>query len=525
MATTTPPLPAVRCRCPRCTIRGLIGPVLLITIGVLFLLGQLRSDPWFWGKTWPVILLVFGALKVAAALASSEGHVGTNAARPRRRSSIFGGVLLLVMGTIFLIQNFHGDFGFLEIFLKWWPLLLILWGVAKLFDRAAAQHTGEEPPRTITGGETGLVIVLIVLAVGVGTAYRFHNGGYGSMDFPGTSEYSFTQDVPVKDVAANSRIAIRTERGDVVVRAEDVATIQVLVKTRARGWNESQARHLSEGISVAIEPDGDGYEIRPRGQGNRVSVDLEVHVPRQATIAARTSRGGIQITGILNNVAVTTGRGDVEIREAGKNVDVDVRHGDVKIAGVKGDVKVVGTGRDVDISNVAGSASVDGEFYDPIRLEKISKGVHYLSQRSDLTVTQVAGRVELTSGALEITDAAGNLNLKTREKDITIENVVGRARIENRNGDVNLRFAQVPKEDVEVINQSAGITLTLPAKSSFEIHAETRSGDINSDFDEPPVTKVSDDRGNSRLDGKVGGRGPQIRLKTTYGAITIRKAS
>lgn len=524
MATTTP-LPPARCRCPRCMIRGLTGPVALITIGVLFLLGQTHLELSFWEKTWPIILLVFGGLKLAEAVASSAGHVGVGpAARPRRRS-IFGGVLLLVVGLIFLLQNFHGDIGLLDLFWRWWPLVLILAGVAKLLDRLAAQRTGEEPPRTITGGEILLIGVLILLGLGVGSAYHFRNGGYFPAEFPGTNEYSFSSDVPLKNVAPNSHISIRTQRGDVVVRAEDASTIQILVKTRARAWNESQARHLSEGVSVVVAPDGDGYEIRPQGEGNRVAVDLEVHVPRQATIVARTGRGDVQVTGIVNNVTATTGRGDIEIREAGKDVNVDVRHGDVKIAGAKGDVKVAGSGRDVDISDVAGSASVDGEFYDPIRLEKISKGVHYLSQRSDLTVTQVAGRVELTSGALEITDAAGNLNVKTREKDITVENIGGRARIENRNGEVNLRFAQAPKEDVEVINQSAAITLTLPAKSSFEIHAETRSGDINSDFDEPPVTKVSDERGNTRLDGKVGSRGPQIRLKTTYGAITIRKAS
>lgn len=521
MATTNP---TARCRCPRCMVRELTGPVILITIGLLFLLGQVHPALSFWEKTWPIVLLVFGALKLGEALASSEGHAGTSATvRPRRRS-VFGGVLLLLMGLIFLAQNFRGDFGFLELFWRWWPLLLILWGMAKLLDRLAAQHTGEGPPRTITGGEIFLAGVLILLGLGVGAAYHVRNGPYAPIEFPGLNEYSFSQDVAVKSVPANSRISIRTQRGDVVVRAEDAAAIQVLVKTRARGWNENQARRLSEEVSVAIAPDGDGYEIRPQGEGNRVSVDLEVHVPRQASIVARTGRGDVQVTGIVNNVSASSGRGDVEIRDAGGDVDVDVRHGDVKITGAKGDVKLAGSGRDVDISSVAGSASVDGEFYDPIRLEKIAKGVHYLSQRTDLTVTQVAGRVELTAGGLEITDAPGNLNLKTREKDITAENLGGRVRIENRNGNISLRFAQPPKEDVEVVDQSAGITLTLPAKSSFEIHAEARSGDIDSDFDEPSVTKISDDHGNSRLDGKVGARGPQIHLKTTYGSISIRKA-
>jgi DUF4097 and DUF4098 domain-containing protein YvlB len=492
---------------------------------LLFLIGQARPGLWFWGKTWPIVLLVWGVLKLGEALASSEGHIGTDAAvRPRRRS-VFGGVLLILMGLVFLAQNFHGDFGFMGIFWKWWPLLLILAGVSKLLDRLAARRTVEVPPHTITGGELGLIVILILLGLGVGAAHRFQNGGYGAVEFPGSNEYSFSQDVPVKSVPANSHISIRTQRGDVVVRAEEVAAIQVIVKTRARGWSEDQARRLSSAVRVAIAPDGDGYEVRPKGEGNRVSVDLEVHVPRQAMIVARTERGAVQVTGILNSVSVTSGRGDVEVRDAGGDVDVNTRHGDVKIAGANGDVKLSGSGRDVDISDVAGSASVDGEFYDPIRLEKIAKGVHYLSQRTDLTVTQVTGRVELTSGGLEVTDAPGNLNLKTREKDITVENLGGRVRIENRNGNVTVRFAQPPKDDVEVMNQSAGITVTLPAKSSFDVHAEAKSGDIDSEFDVPSVTKISDNHGNTKLDGTVGTRGPQIRLKTTYGSISIRKAS
>jgi Domain of unknown function (DUF5668) len=68
---------ALRCSCQRCSIRGLMGPAILITIGVLFLVQQ-----WHWayrfGRTWPVILLVIGAVKLAEALASDTGHGSQN---------------------------------------------------------------------------------------------------------------------------------------------------------------------------------------------------------------------------------------------------------------------------------------------------------------------------------------------------------------------------------------------------------------------------------------------------------------
>ncbi len=64
---------SIRCRCQRCMIRGLMGPAILITIGALFLFGR---ESWMWGihRTWPVILLVIGVIKLAEALASTEGH-------------------------------------------------------------------------------------------------------------------------------------------------------------------------------------------------------------------------------------------------------------------------------------------------------------------------------------------------------------------------------------------------------------------------------------------------------------------
>jgi len=65
-----------QCPCRRCRSRGLMGPAVLITIGVLFLVGRLG-----WGyqfrELWPVLLIVIGAVKLFESMASTEGHVGS----------------------------------------------------------------------------------------------------------------------------------------------------------------------------------------------------------------------------------------------------------------------------------------------------------------------------------------------------------------------------------------------------------------------------------------------------------------
>jgi cell wall-active antibiotic response 4TMS protein YvqF len=64
-----------RCTCPRCTIRGLMGPAIIITIGILLLLDQTRGNFFDFGNTWPVILLVIGLVSLASALAPMTGHI------------------------------------------------------------------------------------------------------------------------------------------------------------------------------------------------------------------------------------------------------------------------------------------------------------------------------------------------------------------------------------------------------------------------------------------------------------------
>jgi len=63
-----------RCQCPRCRARRITGPAVLVTIGVLFLLETLGHLGF--GRTWPILLLVIGAIQLFQHSASNEGHIG-----------------------------------------------------------------------------------------------------------------------------------------------------------------------------------------------------------------------------------------------------------------------------------------------------------------------------------------------------------------------------------------------------------------------------------------------------------------
>ena len=68
------------CSCPRCRCSGYIGPTVLITLGVLFLIDQ--YSVWSIGRTWPILLIVIGIVLLARRNASTEGHVDVSQIGP-----------------------------------------------------------------------------------------------------------------------------------------------------------------------------------------------------------------------------------------------------------------------------------------------------------------------------------------------------------------------------------------------------------------------------------------------------------
>jgi Putative adhesin/Domain of unknown function (DUF5668) len=446
--------------------------------------------------------------------------------RPRG-SSIFSGLILIFVGTLLLLHNYRGyDLG--DAFKHWWPLILVVWGAVKLYERAAANRSGDPSAARITAGEIFLVVGLLCL-MGVVVGVDTIKGVIDKKHIDWGNSFDFDLDGVTKKVPPDARIVIRGMQGDISVRASDDDELRAAGKKKARAWNESDAERIAKAIGIEITQNGDGYEVHPtgiRGGESRLGVDLDVSVPKKAQITVRNEKGDVSVSDLTSPVSINETNGDVEVRDTTGDVSVDTRKGDVKISDIKGNVKIAGRGGEVNVTSATGGLTLEGEFYGPIRADKIAKGMRFISQRTDLTLTQLTGHLEAGSGNLEIVDAPGNLILRTSSYDVNVENAGGKVKVDNRNGNIEVRFSSPPKEDIEITNSNAPISLSLPASSSFEIVADCHSGDIDSEFEADGLNKTSTHKGDSRLEGKYGsGRGPRITLKTSYGSISLHKTS
>jgi DUF4097 and DUF4098 domain-containing protein YvlB len=443
-----------------------------------------------------------------------------------RRYSLFTGLLLILIGVLFLVHNLMPGRIDLARLWRYWPVLLILLGIAKLLDRLLARRTGEAPPRALTAGEILLLLVIIggsAAAIGV-VSFAHRHPDFGISTGLWGHPFTFSQELPPQELKPAATISLSTPRGDLAVRSGQDSRMRLIVTKKIASYDWNRASELAKKVQVTVEETPQGYEVSPQlPETKNVQVNLEAYLPATANLTATTDAGDVRIEGLTGTISATSTRGDVQTRNAGGDVTAQMGHGDARITGVNGNVHLTGRGDAVELGEIKGTVLIEGEFFGPVRIHEISRSVRYTSNRTELTVGRLPGRLEMDSGTLTISDAPADFRLTTRDRDIEVENVTGRIQIENRNGKVEVRFSRPPRADVTISDQSGDVDLVLPPDTNAQISAVSNSGSVESDFNLPSLKRI-EQGGTTELHGALGAGGPKITVTTTYGAIHLEKS-
>jgi len=275
------------------------------------------------------------------------------AGNPARSSGLFSGLVLISVGAILLLHN-YGHLELSAFFRHWWPLLIIFWGVIKLFERTMGRQFGSG---SISAGELLLVFGMLAL-MGMVVAQEYVKNKVEDLDIGGDS-YSYDLDVSPKVVPAQTHILVRAIRGDITVRGTDDNQIRVTAKKNVKTWSENEAEHLARPVTVEIAQNGDGFEIHPAGydsSDNRIGVDMELTVPKKSLLAVKSEKkGDVIVSDQMTDVTITNQNGDVEVRNTAGDVSIELRKGDVKVSDTKGDVKISGKGGEIEVNTASGA--------------------------------------------------------------------------------------------------------------------------------------------------------------------------
>jgi DUF4097 and DUF4098 domain-containing protein YvlB len=438
-------------------------------------------------------------------------------------------LILIAIGVLFLMKNLRPELPLFDLFMTYWPALLIVWGSLRLIEILYIHFRGSATPAYgVSGGEWALIIVLTVVGSTVWGVQRFTHDNLGRLRFGGAEvfgeSYDYSEPPATVALPANGRLVVDNSRGGVRITGADITEARLTTRKSIRAMSREEADRANNDSHIKLNKTGDLLTITGNsdsGDGPRITSDLELSVPHGASIEVRGRYGDIEITDIRGEIGISSDNAGVRIQNAGGRVRIDTRKSDIiRAVDVKGDLELKGRGRDIELENIAGQVVVNGSYSGETSMKKLAKQVRFESSSTDLRAAAIPGELRLSLSSLEAETVSGPVHIQAKNKDVHLTDVTDTVELDIDRGDIEIRQTHTAAGRVDAKTRSGDIELALPAGSRFSIAARTERGEVTNDFDQR--LRTSSENHGGRLDGALGG-GPEIKLNTRRGALTLRK--
>ena len=441
--------------------------------------------------------------------------------------SFAGPIVLIVIGLVFLALNLGmiGRPTMFRLFADYWPLLIILWGVVKLFEYQRDRSAGFRP-RGIGFGGAVLLFFLIMFGLAASGARRINWNAVGdSVDIDDQvftifgERYNFEQTME-QELPAQAQVKIANDRGSITINPSPDNKLRIRVEKQIVASSRSEAEDINQNMLPEITVVGDLVNVNVKGYRKGSRLNFDVQVPANVAVDLMSVRGDLIVNQRQAAVKLHASSGDVRLEDIKGNVDVHFRSGDLVAHRIDGNLAIEGRGGETDISDVTGSVDLRGSFGGPLRFARVGKELRFKSTRTDLQLGQLEGELMVANDEMTARQFAGPSRIRTRSYQIRFEEFSGDLGLENANGDVLVRPGRTPVGNITVDNNRGDVNLVLPTSANFSLNARTRRGDISTTFD---GLKVDSSGRESSATGTVGNGGSRVNVNTDSGAIEIRK--
>ena len=297
-----------------------------------------------------------------------------------RVPSMVGPVILICIGIIaLLIMTGHvAAENFWEWYARWWPILLIVAGLALLAEWAI--DLKREVPVRRKGSFIGLLLLLTIVGLCASGsreigAWNWNWNGDNNDFFNSFGAPEHDNDVQVLNttIPANSTVDIENPRGDVSITGGDGTTIQVQAHEEAFTNSDNEAKTVWDSEAAKSTVSGGTVLIKSDGN-NKGRVNLTVTVPRTAKVTVNEGRGEVTATGLGAGITASVPHGELHLNSIVGPVEAHLYKGnhDISIHDVTGDVTADGDCNEFTLSEIHGRLSTNGQIFGPVHMENIT---------------------------------------------------------------------------------------------------------------------------------------------------------
>jgi DUF4097 and DUF4098 domain-containing protein YvlB len=455
-------------------------------------------------------------------------YVGTYGPRV---PSIVGPVILIAVGVVamLIVTGRIGEGSFWTWYSQWWPLLLIVAGLALLGEWALDLH--RKTPVRRGGSFIGILILLAIIGVGASgwnhmrpwfNQWGDHdNDGLDDSFFNafGLPQHDMDQQVLSSQIPANATVEIQNPRGDVNVTSGDGPNIEVRAHAVAFANSDIDAAKIFASEAAHVTVSG-GAVLVKSDSNNDGRLNITVTVPKSARVTINAAKGDVTAAGLGSGVSVTAQHGDVHLSAISGSVLMHFSGGkhDFSAHQVNGDLTADGDCNDLTLSEIKGKITQSGEILGDVHIENVTGPIHLHTTVTDLQVAGLPGDITLNSDDLRVSEAKGTVHVITRSKDVDLNQIYGDTTVEDRDGTISVEPAGAYAVDAK--NGKGDIELTLPPNASATVDGRSRNGDIVTEFALPVIGQE-----NKTVNGRIGAGASKIVLSADNGDVRIKKGT
>lgn len=244
--------------------------------------------------------------------------------------------------------------------------------------------------------------------------------------------------------------------------------------TKIRSWNGSEVsvkiygnEIAEERITFIVEKTSDGVRVKSEYEKdyeyNNPIVKVEIMVPRSFNASVSTASGDLDLESLDGEIKFETASGDLKLKDANGTLLTTTASGDIYVSDYKGKAKIE-------------TASGD------VKLQDFVEGI----------------KVATASGDVEISGSNGGVHVSTASGEITVD-------YEGAN------------EGMDLNTVSGDIVLRLPSDLKAVVKFSTVSGNLDNDFGNAKLEKMS----KSNVTLKLNGGGKEINCNSVSGDVKL----
>jgi DUF4097 and DUF4098 domain-containing protein YvlB len=364
---------------------------------------------------------------------------------------------------------------------------------------------------------------------------------------------NWTQEI-TGSLAMVKNLRVKVDIGSVRVEGGSQQDISYTIRNHSYSGSESKARREFDSYKISAYVHGDTAWIVGDWQGGRphkFSGDFVVNVPRDMDeVKIETDGGNVSTTGITGRVDAQSGGGGIRIDDIGGTVNAETGGGSIDVGNVGSDVSLHTGGGSIKVNSAKGKIEAESGG-GSVTIVSCSQGAVLDTGGGSIQVERCAGRVKATTGggSIDLGDVGGTAEMETGGGSIRLSSAKGPVRAETGGGSIELNgvpsaraetgaggivakfiASNGERSDSELETSVGDITVYLAPNLNISVRASIEAANghsIRSDFSDIRITTEGGDYGPQTVsaEGNLNGGGPVLKVHTTTGDITIRRAS